>query len=154
MAIVTREAEGAEPRYLSAGHWIGYLMPFMISVGAYFFAPPLRRNVFSVIPPEEYLYFFVAMIIVILLCVMWIFIDFYVVSDIRSSGDRIKENIRITYWTAIAFSGAAVWFAATDKLPWWLAIVAVFALGDGEVISNRGANSALLKRVLQEEGTH
>ncbi len=149
MAIFERQA--SEPKLTYVGHMVGYFAPFVLAILSYVFIAPLRRHVFSAIPQEEYLYFFVGMIIIILLNGLWMVVDFFAVSDIRSSGDRIKQNAHITYVTAIIFVVAAGWFSANGELPWWLAIGAFFAVIDGGIVINRGINSALLKRVLQEE---
>ncbi len=140
-----------EPTWLVVMHVFGYVVPFVLALVGFWLVPSMRYYVFEAIPVDEQFYFFIAVIVEILTIIAWILTDMYIISNTDTSGDRIKKSVRLSVYTALLFFGGSTLYFGWGQLGWWLLIPTIGTLVDAEVVTNRGVNSALLKRILQEE---
>lgn len=133
---------------LDALHFAGYLAPLLLLLAG-FLVPALRHKV-GAVPPEDAASLWMTLIIFILAAVVWIFLDFFVVSNDSTTGSQLKLNAAIsgTYNNVLLFAAGAMW--AAGEMRWWMVVPIVATLVDDYIVTNRAINNALQKPIIQQ----
>jgi hypothetical protein len=125
-------------------HFLGYIFPYLLLIGGYMVSA-LQYRVTDTIPPDEKEWFYIAILVEIGLAVLWVIMDFIVISSEKTTGDMIKWNAAISSTTNNILLAIFFTMAAIGELGWWLVVPTFFQVIDDYIVTNRGIVNALQK---------
>jgi hypothetical protein len=152
MAAPSRSASATRGVGWEVLHFVGYIFPFLLTLGGAVVSA-MQYRVFDPVPVEEQRFLLLAVLIQLLAAIIWIVIDFLVISNDRTTGTQLKVNVFVssTINNIMLLLAGGMLFAG--EMRWWMVVPTIAVIVDDYIVSNRAIVNALQKPIIQQGQT-